>query len=185
MTYKFAVIDLETLGTKPGAPILSIGAAAFSLERHEMHIFYKKLHLLGQDMSKVDPATLLWWMEQSQAARDYAFQETEEAETIWTAVSQFTIWIERLKREAGEEPTVWGNSSSFDNELLRALYEQCGMDAPWSFRADRDFRTVKALYKDKVPEPEFVGVRHFADDDAAHEAKWLRSILLYINSTKA
>lgn len=181
MTYKHIVLDLETLGIKPGAPVLSIGATAFSLEHDDTRQFYVKLRLAQQSMAGLDADTLLWWIEQEDSAFSAAFTENQAAETLWTAVQLFSIWFEQIRREADQEPCVWGNSNSFDNEILRELFERCGFEAPWSFRSDRDFRTLRALYKDKVPEPPFEGIRHHAKDDSAHEANWLRSILIHCN----
>ena len=178
MAHKYIVLDLETLGTKPGCPILSIGAAAFDLESEEVDTFYCKLYLMYQSMAGVSESTLRWWMGQSEAARETAFTEDADAQTVYAARQMFDFWISDMKRKSGFDGiSVWGNSSSFDNEILRATYEHHGLEDPWGFRADRDFRTLRALYKEKVPEPEFIGVRHHAKDDAVHEAKWLKLIL--------
>ena len=178
MAHKYIVLDLETLGTKPGCPILSIGAAAFDMESEKVDTFYCKLHLMYQSMAGVSASTLRWWMEQGAAARETAFTEDADAQTVHTALRMFSIWISDMKRKSDFGGiSVWGNSSSFDNEILRSAYEHYGLEDPWGFRADRDFRTLRALYKEKVPEPEFVGIRHHAKDDAVHEAKWLKLIL--------
>jgi len=178
MAHKYIVLDLETLGTKPGCPILSIGAAAFDLESEEVDTFYCKLHLMYQAMAGVSESTLRWWMEQDAVARAAAFVEGTEAQTVYAAHQMFNLWISDMKRKSDFGGiSVWGNSSSFDNEILRASYEHQCLEDPWGFRADRDFRTLRALYKEKVPEPEFIGVRHHAKDDAVHEARWLKLIL--------
>ena len=178
MAHKYIVLDLETLGTKPGCPILSIGAAAFDMESEEVDTFYCKLHLMYQSMVGVSESTLRWWMDQSEAARESAFTEDADAQTIYTAHQMFNLWISDMKLKSGFDGiSVWGNSSSFDNEILRASYERHCLEDPWGFRADRDFRTLRALYKEKVPEPEFIGIRHHAKYDAMHEAKWLKLIL--------
>ena len=178
MAHKYIVLDLETLGTKLGCPILSIGAAAVELESEKVDTFYCKLHLMYQSMAGLSESTMLWWMGQSEAAREAAFTEGADAQTVYAAHQMFDLWISDMKRKSGFDGiSVWGNSSSFDNEILRASYERHGLEDPWGFRADRDFRTLRALYKEKVPEPEFIGVRHHAKDDAVHEAKWLKLIL--------
>ena len=178
MAHKYIVLDLETLGTKLGCPILSIGAAAVELESEKVDTFYCKLHLMYQSMAGLSESTMLWWMGQSEAAREAAFTEGADAQTVYAAHQMFDLWISDMKRKSGFDGiSVWGNSSSFDNEILRASYERHGLEDPWGFRADRDFRTLRALYKEKVPEPEFIGIRHHAKYDAMHEAKWLKLIL--------
>ena len=117
-------------------------------------------------------------MEQGRAAQAAAWIEGEDAENYYAALQLFGIWVDSVRKSAGEDGiTIWGNSSSFDNEILRAAYKYCCVDAPWNFREDRDFRTLRALYKEKVPEPTFIGLRHHAKDDAIHEAHWLKLIL--------
>ena len=178
MAHKYIVLDLETLGTKPGCPILSIGAAAFELESEKVNTFYCKLYLMYQSMAGVSESTLRWWMCQSEAAREAAFAEDADAQTLYAARQMFDLWISDMKLKSGfDDISVWGNSNSFDNEILRATYEHHGLEDPWGFRADRDFRTLRELYKEKVPEPEFIGIRHHAKYDAMHEAKWLKLIL--------
>ena len=178
MAHQYIILDLETLGTEPGCPILSIGACAFDLECDIPGVFYRKLHLAYQPTDKISVDTLKWWMEQDRAAQAAAWIEGEDAENYYAALQLFGIWVDSIKKIAGGAGiTIWGNSSSFDNEILRAAYKHCGVDAPWNFREDRDFRTLRALYKDKVPEPTFTGLRHHAKDDAIHEAHWLKLIL--------
>lgn len=178
MSATYIVLDLETLGTEPGCPILSIGACAFDLEYGNIRIFYRKIHLAYQPTDKISVNTLKWWMEQDRAAQAAAWNEGEDAENCYAALQLFGIWVDSIKRISGEAGiTIWGNSSSFDNEILRAAYKHCGVDAPWNFREDRDFRTLRALYKEKVPEPTFIGLRHHAKDDAIHQAHWLKLIL--------
>ena len=186
MAHQHIVLDLETLGTEPGCPILSIGACAFDLEYDNIRIFYKKLHLAYQPIDKINVDTLKWWMEQDRAAQAAAWIEGGAAENCYAALQLFGIWVDSLKKiSGGSGITIWGNSSSFDNEILRAAYKHCGVDAPWNFREDRDFRTLRALYKEKVPEPTFIGLRHHAKDDAIHEATWLKLILQHMQAADA
>ena len=186
MAHKYIVLDLETLGTEPGCPILSIGACAFDLEYDNFRVFYQKIHLAYQPTDKISVDTLKWWMEQDRAAQAAAWIEGEDAENCYAALQLFGIWVDSLKKiSGGSGITIWGNSSSFDNEILRAAYKHCGVDAPWNFREDRDFRTLRELYKEKVPEPTFIGLRHYARDDAIHEASWLKLILQHIQAADA
>ena len=178
MAHQHIVLDLETLGTEPGCPILSIGACAFDLDYDNFRVFYRKIHLAYQPTDKISVDTLSWWMEQDRAAQAAAWIKGEDAENYYAALQLFGIWVDSIKKiTGGAGITIWGNSSSFDNEILRAAYKHCGVEAPWTFREDRDFRTLRALYKEKVPEPEFIGIRHHAKYDAMHEAKWLKLIL--------
>ena len=93
MAHKYIVLDLETLGTKLGCPILSIGAAAVELESEKVDTFYCKPHLMYQSMAGVSESTMRWWMGQSEAAREAAFAEGADAQTVYAAHQMFTLCI--------------------------------------------------------------------------------------------
>lgn len=186
MAHQYIVLDEETLGTEPGCPILSIGACAFSLEQDNISVFYRKLHLAHQPTNKISVDTLMWWMEQERTAQVAAWSEGEGAENYYGGLILFQIWVDSIRKIAGEAGiTIWGNSCSFDNEILSAAYKHRGLESPWDFRENRDFRTLRALYKEKVPEPTFIGIRHHARDDAVHEARWLKMILQHMQAADA
>lgn len=63
---------------------------------------------------------------------------------------------------------VWANSPSFDCELLEAAYDAVGLEAPWDFYQERDYRTLSSL--PVAVDVEFEGVEHDALDDAKHQA---------------
>mgnify|MGYP006408929027 CR=1 FL=1 len=64
------MIDLETMGTRPDAPIISIGAVAFDANG-PLDSFYAGVNLGSSVNSgaKIDASTVLWWMQQSDEAR--------------------------------------------------------------------------------------------------------------------
>ena len=174
------VLDLETLGTNRNAPILSIGMVVIS-DLEIKATYYVVLDVIEQEQlfgRKADAATEKWWREQL---------ETTEGRVAWNAstnnpksVQEALGSIPQILSFLGDF-NIWGNSNTFDNEILRSLMEAANLPT-WSFRKDRDFRTLRALFKEKVPEPEFQGIRHVAVDDAMHEARYLIQILKYIEA---
>lgn len=180
MNRNHIVLDLETLGTNRNAPILSVGMVIIS----DMEIkarCYAVLDVVEQEQlfgRKADAATEKWWREQL---------KTTEGKIAWNSSTENPKSVQgglgsipRILSSLGDF-NIWGNSNTFDNEILRSLMEAANLPT-WSFRKDRDFRTLKELYKEKVPEPEFQGIRHVAVDDAMHEARWLIQILKYIEA---
>ena len=174
------VLDLETLGTNRNAPILSIGLVTIK-DLEIVHTEYIKVDAVEQEelFGRVsDEDTIKWWRNQL---------ETEEGKIAWdsavyrpSSVNSALYDVHKVLAEA-EDFLLWGNANTFDNEILRSLCEAADIPA-WSFRKDRDFRTLRALFKEKVPEPEFQGIRHTAIDDAMHEARYLIQILKYIEA---
>lgn len=69
------MIDLETMGNKPSAPIVSIGAVIFDPSTGEFGPdFYRVVSLKSSvDGGAVpDADTIMWWMQQSEEARHQA-----------------------------------------------------------------------------------------------------------------
>ena len=181
--YDHVVVDIETLGTIPGAPIVQIAAVAFDLGASEdkWNLFEVKVDvrsLIYKDGISFD--TLAWWLAQPKWTVDDVFGGAERSD-IASALNSFQTWLGFTRTK-----TLWGNGAAFDNELLKAaLLQYCCIREPWNFRIDRCFRTVKNLYKEQVPEPHFIGTKHNALDDAMHQARWLNQILQHIQAADA
>lgn len=169
------MLDLESLGTKPGSVIASIGAVHFDPNTKElMDTFYTKIDIQScvDAGLTMDPATVVWWMQQSDQARSSTFAgPTVELET---ALKMFSNFIGNI---AGKNTRIWGNGSDFDNVLLGCAYKALGSPPPWSYGKNRCFRTMKsiALSKDIIM-PTRDGTHHNALDDAIYQARCLQAI---------
>jgi exodeoxyribonuclease VIII len=160
------MLDLETLGNKPGAVIVAIGAVIFGggvLGRE----FYSRINAESAVRSglKLDVSTVLWWMKQNDAAREELNKPGED----------IAVALECFKDFVPTNAIVWGNGSDFDNTLLSAAYDACGMALPWKFYNNRCYRTVKGMFPDVKLER--VGTAHNALDDAKSQAEHLMRML--------
>ena len=169
------MVDLETLSTAPDAAIVAIGAVTFNDGGIPPKDFVRQTFSVAVDLrsaqrhgGRFDAATILWWFKQSDAAR---MALLKDAVGLTEALSAFTIWTKRQS----ETPRIWGNGASFDNVVLRQTYERAFMGAPWAFRDDRCYRTLKALRPDIPFEPH--GTHHNALDDAFAQATHAERIL--------
>lgn len=168
------MIDLESAGTGPDAAILSIGAVFFDLSKCEIGpTFYKRVHLgtAVQRGGTMDPGTFLWWLGQSEQARNEVRFGGEPIDEVLQAFQQFVL---DNARPADVRP--WGNAASFDVTIIGQSMERSGLAAPWRFFNERCFRTVKAMYP-KVEMDEREGTHHNALDDAIHQVKHLFKIV--------
>lgn len=162
MEQKHVMIDIETLGTRPGDVILSIGAVKFSLqdeitEKFHVTIDVESSKALGMRAQK---STLEWWSKQSEEARAAAFKGELKLEN---ALTKLTMWMPPT-----DFAVVWGNGANFDNNLLAAAYRIAKLDVPWHYWNDRCYRTISAMFlKTKI---ERVGTGHNALDDAMTQA---------------
>jgi hypothetical protein len=161
------MLDLETLGTTPGSVIVSIGAVHF----HRNGVccrFYEQINAKScTDVGlKIDASTVMWWMEQSDEARKALMGRTIH---IAAALQLFTNWLDGL--ESSPDLEIWGNGANFDNVLLAAAYDACGLPRPWKHYQDRCDRTLKCLHPEiKI---ERSGTHHNALDDARCQAEHL------------
>lgn len=174
------MIDLETMGTKPNAPIVSIGAVFFDPSSGELGPeFYQVVTLKSSvDGGAVpDPETIMWWMQQSEEAR-LAICDKESAVSIATALSGLACFIRDNTNP--DKVQVWGNGATFDNVILRASYERERIPCPWIFPNDRDVRTIVELGRQIGINPRrdmpFEGDKHNALADAKHQAKYVSAI---------
>jgi hypothetical protein len=138
------MIDLETLGSTPGCPILSIGAAEFFPSRDSLgERFYKNVDLqscIGLGL-KPEGGAFYWWLQQSQAARLALVNEVQPLSEALLAFGEF-VFFEGPKEE---QPCVWGHGPSFDLAVLSAAYAVTPQPKPWHYRQERDTRTILDL----------------------------------------
>lgn len=174
------MIDIETMGTRPNAAIIAIGAIGFNDEGDEHGEFYTEINLESSMRygGTVDSSTIIWWMGQSDNARK-KFMCNSEAIDIKDALIRLSNWIQIDGKEDIEYRQVWGNGPEFDNIVVSEAFRACGLTLPWRYWGNRSYREMKREWQDIVPQPEFSGVPHFALDDARHQVRHLKMILDY------
>ena len=157
------MLDLETMGTDPDAPIIAIGAVAMDLDAGTVGNEFYKIVDLGSAMKQgavVEASTIMWWMQQNDEARQAVWRG---GIGITEALENFSNWIHQF-----DTPQVWGNGANFDNVILASSYARAGKKAPWNYWNDRCFRTLKATYPQVRPENQRVA--HNALQDAIDQA---------------
>src|ERR1700685_2647763 len=95
MLMQHIMLDLETLGTRPGSAIRSVGAAAFDLDGTDKPAgptFYKKVKSMSCWVAglTVDQDTLDWWSRQPQEVQDELKVDAEELRDV---VNAFHSWF--------------------------------------------------------------------------------------------
>lgn len=161
------MIDLETLGRRPGCAILSIGAVAFSPEGlgKELYVVISRPSQASLGLHE-DPETLKWWLSQTEAARQVLSDAAAEtAIPLEKGLSQLTTFLSQFGLRRVK---VWGNGGDFDNAILTNLYAAINQVPPWDFWNNRCYRTLKNL----VPSEKLkrTGTYHNALDDAKTQA---------------
>ena len=181
------MVDLETMGNKPGAPIVSVGAIFFDPNSGTTGAEHYQVIDLESSMSfgaKPDASTILWWLKQSPEARSAIV--VDDTVGLVEALEQLLDFIAENAANGSKNVQLWGNGSSFDCSLLEAAFELADTPFPiphWNYR---DVRTVVELGKAvglncryDIP---FEGDPHHALADARHQAKYVSAIWQYLTA---
>lgn len=184
------MIDLETLGTKPGCIVLTLGAVAFDdtgvlSDLGEVHVRLDSDHQHSVGL-KADPGTALWWISQPKEAQEQLLDKPEV--NVSTVLAFFNEWLEEVTGTNLEDVdylpvSIWGNGANFDGPILRELYDAFGMRCPWGFWDECCYRTerksLEALIRQLGGTVESVqreGTYHNALDDAKYQVDVLTSL---------
>ncbi|WP_048961840.1 exonuclease, partial [Escherichia coli] len=136
------MIDLETMGKNPDAPIISIDAIFFDPQTGDMGPEFSKTIDLETAGGVIDRDTIKWWLKQSREAQSAIM--TDEI-PLDDALLQLREFIDENSGEFFVQ--VWGNGANFENTILRRSYERQGIPCPWRYYNDRDVRTIVELGK--------------------------------------
>lgn len=169
------MMDIETLGNKMGAPVLSAGLAyrkhgvLHTFETHfNLDSQFKKNPTLNQD-------TLKWWMKQSDNARA-VFERLPDSSPADYTVHDAIRELGRFLADIKEDYYIWGYGANFDEPMMEALCTKYGMETPWKYRQSMCFRTIKRMYP-SVTVPD-VGTSHRAVDDAIWQLNYLEKLII-------
>lgn len=166
------MIDLETLGTRPDAVILTIGAIKFDPYKHDVEpgpgLYYRldvdEQIALGRT---VDDSTIEWWAQQDPKVRDEALGEGSER------INVLKLKHELNKFLVGAE-YIWAQGPAFDIVMLEDLYRSQGWGFPWHFWQIRDSRTLFGVHGD--PREKGRDQAHNALMDCYYQAKAVQTI---------
>lgn len=203
------MIDFETLSLKPNAVLLQLAAVAFDAKTREvvstLHVHIDPRVQPGRDISA---DTVIWWVEQGEAARaaltnatrmadrieSDTFENLSEEEQdslyeqagmlITNAAQAFVAWFNgvtdpEVESRHGALEGVW-SLGGIDHVWLNSLMEYTGLKNPVAHYFQRDLRTMRAVFP-AVGAPAFKGAKHNALDDALHQTEHLLDILQHVN----
>ena len=161
-----AMIDLETLDTRPSCQILSLGAVKFNaLTTDEPHseLYIKpdidQQHDNGRTTSD---STIEWWSKQDPKIMEEAFSANGRM-NVDTMLDQLTKWLVGVD-------TIWGHGYGFDISILEDLYRNWNRPIPWQFWQVKDSRTLFSCCKED-PRKAMQSDLHNALADAYFQAK--------------
>ena len=179
--YTHLMVDLETMGSGPDAPIVSIGAVYFDPSTGNTGAEFYQVVSLESSMSfgmKPDASTIQWWLKQSSEARSAIL--VDEAMGLRETLELLADFIAENAANGSHTVQLWGNGCSFDNVILRRAYALAETPFAVPFWNDRDVRTMVELGKSVGINPRFdipfEGDMHNALSDARHQVKYVPAI---------
>lgn len=179
------MLDLETMGNRAGAVILSIGAVAFDQTgiRPEFPTFHQHLDIKDQMSlgAHLDPDTVIWWLQQSDDARKGIVRGQTQRRPASLVLGDFATWFKAVD---GQE--IWGNGSDFDLPLLGHMYKRFRMEIPWRYNMGRCCRTIMADAGAKMGKfGTENALAHDALADAQYQAGEVSAALRYLAAARA
>lgn len=179
--YTHLMVDMETMGNSPDAPIVSIGAVFFDPSTGNTGAEFYRVVSLESSMSfgmKPDASTIQWWLKQSSEARSAIL--VDEAMGLLETLELLADFIAENSANGSHTVQLWGNGCSFDNVILRRAYALTDTPFAVPFWNDRDVRTMVELGKSVGINPRydipFEGDMHNALSDARHQVKYVSAI---------
>lgn len=161
--------DLETLGNRPNAPIVQIGAVKFNKDGI-IDTFIRTIDI--DSLSKynffMDYNTLKWWFAQEDAAIKSVMNGVTP---LKEALIDFNKWIDSSEVK---KYNFWSHAT-FDPPILHNNMREVGIDSIIHYSQHKDIRTLNELVG-KV-EVERKGIAHNALDDAIFQAEYIQLML--------
>lgn len=135
---KNVMLDLEAMGTGADAAVIQIGATYFNFSGAT-----EKTFLINVDLSdelregfKTNGSTILWWLEQSDAARKSILESDEilPSRNSWRKLNNFL----------GNADQIWSHAT-FDFVIAMNHIRGFFGESSFSYRTARDIRTLVDL----------------------------------------
>lgn len=172
---KDVMIDIETWGTRPTSAIIQIGACYFDRETGEIgKEFLRNIdYVVSTEPFTTDEATMQWWSEQSQEAKDSLNIDPMPIKNVLEELSEF------LKKA----DYLWSHAT-FDIPIICNAYSVFEMKIPVHYRGMRDIRTLMDLanhMSEKVRE----GIHHNGLDDAKFQVGYVVEALNKLSTPTA
>ena len=173
-----AMIDLETLSTKPNATILTIGGVKFDPYTYAepSQGMYFRVDVDSQTTmgSDVQQETVEWWGKQADDVREEALGDGDRIDLKYLIkqINKFSVGVD----------VFWCQGPLFDYAILQNFYAQMEVPVPWNYWQIRDSRTLFALVP-RDPNEKRTGL-HNALEDCYFQARKVQQVYKHYSITR-
>jgi len=176
MNFTDITIDIETMGVKPDAQILSISAIAFNpFEITTDFTTNPKLDLLlsldEQAHRSQDDDTCWWWTMRSPEVQAKIFNDVGRVPVPEA--------LDSLIKFCWQKNRIWCQGPTLDITLLTHIFAEYGKGVPWGYGAVRDSRTLLDLVYIEAPE-----ATHDSIEDCIRQTKMVQEALSKLGITR-
>ena len=178
--------DIEVYSDGDGNRVFQLSAVAFDLDGriNSPHELLQNEDCFFDAVTStypfpVEPQTIEWWAREEQRAaaanlRALVAKDDQRPPVLLENFSRFLI--STLGRRGGH----WANPPTFDLKIVRDLYAYVGVVPAWSYKQQRDMRTImelaRRLASAKRPSIDETGlVKHNGLHDAVSQAVLVQS----------
>jgi hypothetical protein len=194
MAIDTAIFDIETLGSRASAVVLSVGAvvvdSTIDYEYDDLikNGFYVTLDVASQVESgrKIEKETLDWWGTQGKDAMSVLAPSSDDIHwrellpAIFEYFEKNSVNVKTIK--------VYARGSHFDFGIMHDLFRVTGdagaYDLPWRWWNIHDSKTVQITLSDKKVDVKPEGfIHHHALHDAAREYMNIQLVIYNFQKT--
>jgi hypothetical protein len=145
------MIDSESLGLEPKSVMTQFAFIAFDMDDPESIIKEDEYYLPIQPQIKplgrtVNGDTIIWWMDQPDAARKMFRQnrgnDYDELVALVQSAARKIGQVIADVTELGGTYEVISRGTDHDFPMIQSLFDDLGLEAPWKYDAKMDLRTV-------------------------------------------
>lgn len=170
------MLDIETLGTRPGAVVLSAAFVRFSDEQH----CTVNLSLPDQQAAglEIDASTAEWWKGQEAAHPGAWAAATQNALPLADGLTYLADWLTWAEPDVFQR-MIWCHGATFDAPILGEVYRRAGLEAPWKFW---NIQCTRTLYNLATINPKNYAVPppHIALNDAIGQTRAANAALTVV-----
>lgn len=172
------MIDIETLGTKPGCCVIQISAVPFNRKTGKAYpnlAFKNSIALTPQRNVGlvIYGPTYNWWKKTNYRLLQSIVNNGKDPKSV---ALLFSKYIKELTSK-NKDILYWGNSARFDFGILETFLNTYGVQSPWDTWKERDYRTIKNLDLNYANSIKFKGTKHDSLDDCCHQITVLDGLL--------
>jgi hypothetical protein len=136
------MVDIETLGTRPGCVVLAAAFVRFTDEaRMTVNLSIPDQEMLGLEK---DEQTLAWWRDQEAKQPGTWARATDGAQPLAIALPYINTWLRWAVPDG--DFLIWCHGAPFDCPILAEVFRRANTECLWAGRDYWRIQDTRTLY---------------------------------------